>query len=127
MTFFPDAPLTTDTVHVDLSGTFPTAGYQLDDSPSVTISGNRIDIAFYAWSPTGFVAQVFTPFSAIADIGVLAEGTYNANARFYVDNVIEHTLHDSFTVSAIPLPAAVWLFVSGLIGLIGIGWRKDNS
>ncbi len=31
----------------------------------------------------------------------------------------------SMTVTAVPVPAAVWLFGSGLIGLIGIARRKD--
>lgn len=124
MAIFPEAPLTTDSIYAELSGTFPTAGYLVDDSPSVTISDNKIDIAVYAWSPIGLVAQVFTPFSVNTDIGVLAEGTYSANARFYVDNVLEGNVHDSFKVSAVPLPAAVWLFVSGLVGLIGMTWRK---
>lgn len=71
-------------------------------------------------------SAALTPFSVNADIGVLAEGTYSANARFYVDDVLEQKLRDSFKVSAVPLPAAVWLFASGLIGLIGMAWRKGH-
>jgi hypothetical protein len=37
---------------------------------------------------------------------------------FYIDNV---------NVSAVPLPAAIWLFGSGLIGLIGISGRKKYN
>ena len=33
---------------------------------------------------------------------------------------------DNISVSAIPVPAAVWLFGSGLIGLIGIARRKKS-
>ena len=35
-----------------------------------------------------------------------------------------YTLHLSGTISAVPAPAAVWLFGSGLIGLIGLARRK---
>ena len=127
MTIFPEAPLTTDSIYAELSGMFPTGGYLYDDSAAVAISRNRIEIAFYATSPTGIVTQAFTPFSVTADIGVLAEGTYRANARFYVDDVLQHNLRDSFKVSAVPVPAAVWLFASGLVGLIGMSWRKRDS
>jgi hypothetical protein len=30
----------------------------------------------------------------------------------------------SFTTSVVPLPAAVWLFGSGLLGLVGVARRK---
>jgi hypothetical protein len=30
-------------------------------------------------------------------------------------------------VSAVPLPAAGWLFGSGLVGLIGVAWRKKTT
>ena len=31
---------------------------------------------------------------------------------------------DNFAISSVPVPAAVWLFGSGLIGLIGLSRRK---
>ena len=45
----------------------------------------------------------------------------NANCRFdaYIDNLSIVT-----DVSAVPVPAAVWLFGSGLLGLIGVARRK---
>ena len=127
MAIFPEAPLTTDSVYAELSGIFKTAGFQIDDTPSVRVSGNHINIVFNAVAPTGLVLQVLTPFTVTADIGVLTEGTYRANARFYVDDVLEHNLRDSFKVLAVPVPAAVWLFASGLVGLIGMAWRKGHS
>jgi len=41
----------------------------------------------------------------------------------YVDGSVNIT----GTVSAVPVPAAVWLFSSGLIGLIGLAKRKTHS
>lgn len=34
---------------------------------------------------------------------------------------------DDITTSVVPIPAAVWLFGSGLIGLIGVSRRKEQS
>jgi hypothetical protein len=44
-----------------------------------------------------------------------------------IDNVIQHNNSSIFTMtatSAVPLPAAVWLFGSGLFGLIAVARRK---
>ena len=45
----------------------------------------------------------------------------NTNCRFdaYIDNLSIET-----DVSAVPVPAAVWLFGSGLLGLVGVARRK---
>ena len=37
---------------------------------------------------------------------------------------VPYKLHLSGTISAVPVPAAVWLFGSGLLGLIGLARRK---
>lgn len=37
-----------------------------------------------------------------------------------------YTLHLSGTISAVPVPSAVWLFSSGLIGLMGLARRKAS-
>ncbi len=37
---------------------------------------------------------------------------------------VAYQLHTEGTVSAVPVPAAVWLFGSGLLGLVGIARRK---
>jgi hypothetical protein len=31
------------------------------------------------------------------------------------------------TITSVPLPAAVWLFGSGLLGLVGIARRKNST
>ncbi len=43
------------------------------------------------------------------------------NADYFIDNV---TIFADVDVSAIPVPAAAWLFGSGLLGLIGIARKK---
>ena len=43
-------------------------------------------------------------------------------ADFYIDNV-----SISADVNAVPVPAAVWLFGSGLVGLVGVARRKKAA
>ena len=64
----------------------------------------------------GFVASNGEAFSEIA---FLPNG---ARDGFGLDNV-----HIGNSLSAVPIPAAVWLFGSGLIGLIGLARRKANA
>ncbi len=69
----------------------------------------------------------FTPFEGISylaigaspgqDIGNLGPIEALGKAQFYIDGI---------NVSAVPVPAAVWLFGSGLIGLVGIA-RHNKS
>ena len=47
------------------------------------------------------------------------------NGTVFEDDSISATHpYASFTVSAVPIPAAVWLFGSGLLGLVGMARRK---
>lgn len=126
---YPDAPITElDTIYAELGGDFATSGYVIDGDPIVTITDYNIGIDFNSLSPPPdlIVLAVLTPFSVNANIGLLSVGAYNVNANFYVDGILEQTVTDSFTVSAVPLPAGVWLFASGLLGLIGISKRKTR-
>lgn len=102
------------------------------------------DPSFYAelWNLDSnqqvFYAEVFGSYgdySGINSTGALGAGNY----RF---NIVAHTYADSVSfgenfaavnastslhlteVSAVPVPAAVWLFGSGLIGLVGFARRK---
>jgi hypothetical protein len=121
LAIYPTTQITTqDAVYAQLSGDFATTGYVIEGEPLVTITANNIGINFSALPPDGIVLFVLTPFSINANIGQLNAGAYNVNANFYVNGVLEHTLTDSFTVSAVPLPAALWLFGSGLIALFSL-------
>jgi hypothetical protein len=52
---------------------------------------------------------------------------HNGGNPFGPLGVTEYNLHLAGTVSAIPVPAAVWLFGSGLLGMIGIARRKKAA
>jgi len=49
---------------------------------------------------------------------------YFANADFGASGISNYSLHLEGTISAVPVPAAVWLFGSGLVGLVGIARRR---
>lgn len=62
-------------------------------------------------------------------------GTTSVGGIYYYDNRTGDTKGDSFdvqytfssfSVTTVPIPAAVWLFGSGLIGLIGLARRKKS-
>jgi len=59
--------------------------------------------------------------------------TATAETQFLSFQVVPHTFGDRLSIgldgvsiSIIPIPAAIWLFGSGLIGLIGIARRKKS-
>jgi hypothetical protein len=61
----------------------------------------------------------FSTFNSVTEIRI-SSGSSVTYDRFQLDNVV---LSD---VSAVPVPAAAWLFGSGLLGMIGIA-RKKNA
>ncbi len=42
-------------------------------------------------------------------------------------NLGQYGIEISMTTSAVPLPAAVWLFSTGLLGITGAGWRRRKA
>ncbi len=65
-----------------------------------------------------------------ADTGVvestphpLVPGTFMDNGPF----AGQHATFEGVAVSAVPVPAAVWLFGSGLLGLVGVARRKKAA
>ena len=57
---------------------------------------------------------------------LLSEGNYSLTAAAYEDSLTgSGGANYSFTLATVPVPSAVWLFGSGLIGLIGMARRKS--
>ena len=69
----------------------------------------------------GFVFGTLTPNGEVAP-GTYASGALNINIDRVGDNV--PATNWPFQVTVVPVAPAVWLFGSGLIGLIGIARRK---
>ena len=89
---------------------FPTSGNTFDASESVTVQ----------FTAAGLVASSFNDWSTLELDSTT--GPYLAAAKFQSTG----DGSQSDWVGAVPIPAAVWLFGSGLIGLIGIARRKKS-
>lgn len=65
------------------------------------------------------------PAVGIYDLGTIASSDmYSAEDRFLFDRTVGWLV---VRPSAVPIPSALWLFGSGLIGLIGLARRKGNA
>jgi hypothetical protein len=88
--------------------------YDLDwsEGPDVKISGIELETNF-----AGFTSERITFGDSIVsfDFNELICPVNNCDGVFV-----------KATISTIPIPAAMWLFGSGLIGLIGIARRKNS-
>lgn len=80
-----------------------------------------------AWSDVGIPFTVATiEFQAVAEgVSNLTMNEFNYNPWGSNGNLINPDfVTSSITVGAVPVPAAVWLFGTGLIGLAGLARRK---
>lgn len=71
------------------------------------------------WSATDFAPVIGNAWAFNMDLG------FNGDGGDKTHNFYAWAVH-SGDVSAVPIPAAVWLFGSGLIGLIGLARRKHS-
>jgi len=95
----------------DDQGNVITAGSWISGTSTATITTSWSGVVNGRWWNNGFNPVVCSTTDCV-------------NAT----NVEENIIGSSWTaseVSAVPVPAAVWLFGSGLIGLIGVARRKN--
>jgi hypothetical protein len=83
---------------------------------NVTFTANTGYSQFFTLVRTDYVAETFNFDSEF--LGVTSVTWSQASPFHQFDNIV---------VSAIPVPAAVWLFSSGLLGLIGVAKRKARA
>lgn len=77
------------------------------DAGGSIIQDFNVSSSYQTFTPSGFEKLTSVSFSP------LTEGSLAA--------------FDNFEVEAVPIPAAVWLFGSGLLGLVGIARRKKAA
>lgn len=128
----------TTTVHVNIMDS-PT-GSILGSSNPLSFTTNTIQLGHFEFTPTDISAYSSLFISVVRDSGVGAgaflAGGFGANSyaggAAYSDNIANPGFQNNSDlwfrtgVSAVPVPAAVWLFGSGLLGLIGIARRKKE-
>jgi hypothetical protein len=97
----------------------------------ITVSSLRVDllwIDFFSNSPPTFDLfsldfEALSPPVATGEV-VVVNGTVLSDGWEIPDGRVVNFTPATVNVSAVPVPAAVWLFGSGLIGLVGIARRR---
>ena len=109
-------------------------GMHGSSSPTfVTVTGaNTADIDFSGWFMTWNGINISLGgdlASVVCAVDCAIGDTYTLDYSVIIPQPSDfsgapYTLHLEGTVSAVPVPAAVWLFASGLIGLVSIASRR---
>ena len=69
----------------------------------------------------------FDPGTVLFDFSTTGIPTFNSSFLFFDDfNLLLGQWDTNANITVVPVPAAVWLFGSGLIGLAGVVRRKRN-
>ncbi|MDX2487444.1 MAG: VPLPA-CTERM sorting domain-containing protein [Gammaproteobacteria bacterium] len=110
--FSVDANALTGTVNLSNSPTIPRP---LLDGAFQLFAGSVFSSSNAVFTTDGWATYTWT---TTLDVGQIDVGLRNSQSAVY------SIAYDNFTITAVPVPAAIWLFGSGLIGLIGIARRK---
>ena len=114
-------------------------GYHYTRSPITIISDDHAgNVTLNMSGFTVWWEDEYTPLDFVAEVeGTLTCGSVCDNGDSFIlevrailpvidgfDHPEDYLFHMEGTISAVPVPAAVWLFGSGLLGLIGLARRK---
>ena len=126
----PVNPITSDTILANIYTEYPTTGYDVPPNAIASITGNSIfvDINTIPPPPGSIVLQVLTSGLTSVDLGQLEAGEYSISVNLYEGFFnFQDTLTQSFVVNAVPIPSAIWLFGSGLLGLVSMARSKKAA
>jgi len=112
---------------------FSTDAYGMP-APTGTVDGSSIDVDFSSLRLGGSIASLSGSIPLWPLTTSLDTGFYDSNTGDFELTWVNHSgsgwLHKDITVTlsgyltTVPVPAAVWLFGSGLLGLVGVARRK---
>jgi hypothetical protein len=103
---------------------------------SIDVKANdKLDFRFTSTSASALTPVDNASGSNLEGLGIIAGESmselvlaYNDNYLGFVDSDFDDMLvRAEFIPTAVPVPAAVWLFGSGLLGLVGIARRKKTA
>jgi hypothetical protein len=96
-----------------------------EGDPWRTVSDSVPDLRFYLATATGFDTNIHPDFSSNGQPIEVGYATYTSTG--YYDNELRYGI-DNFSVDIVPtpIPSAVWLLATGLMGLVVIR-RKHQS
>jgi hypothetical protein len=105
-----------DKAYFDTSGS-PQAGYGMTNTGPFS----NVQSGYYYWSATEYA-----PSTNLAWLFDTANGLQDSDGKAY--SLYAWAVHSGDVgATTVPVPAAVWLFGSGLLGLIGVARRKART
>jgi len=91
------------------------AGFKGFESDTITVKG---------YNNGGLIGTVSANLSTDGSFSVLNANLNGVDQLDFITGTTGRWLMDDFVYTAVPVPAAAWLFGSGLLGLIGIARRN---
>ena len=118
-------------LHVFEWGAVPALG--VEEMQTVPVTGDLTikDANLHDWSAAGGFDLTTTSWDNINRVGLTLQNTLNAVSLVNGESALIQkkaigSSVDVSTTAVVPVPAAVWLFGSGLLGLVGVARRRHN-